>query len=385
MGCERCHLEGAPTLEDGRARAAGYAGAHAPAGPRGIAPGDAFSHALHAGEREISCVQCHAPLERQVDGRDHAPVSFDTCRECHTTGLGRDADVVFPEAHGAEACQWCHADPEGGELRQVQTLARRFVGLDGEPISLADDRPRLLFSFASHGHVDEVRARRDDCADCHHRRIDSIPRVDRPFWHALHLPPRVLDGSLPPDAVRATCAQCHAAVVASDTLAGIELPYDGGDASGCARCHASERNRLEAPSLSPGMTTSETTRPDFPHERHANLGCLECHPMGSPEDYRAVPAAPFEVRTCVACHDDHASLPSCEQCHSPAESIFSSDAPPARDYGSFSHLEPGHRTDDCMRCHTNAADATRISEVELPSGDGAACFECHFGERYHWR
>ena len=168
-------------------------------------------------------------------------------------------------------------------MRRVESVARQFRSRDGKSLSLSDDRPTLFFSFQSHGHVaevDEVEGGRQVCAECHHRDIDTIPRVNRQFWHALHLPPDVLSGRLDDDEISRSCARCHSGIATSFTLAGSGLPYD---ADGCGQCHASETNGGASPQLSGDVFTTPATRIDFPHDRHASVqgGCLACHQLSA--------------------------------------------------------------------------------------------------------
>ncbi len=425
VGCAGCHHVETPTLEDARRFVAEHGSGRSLSdtgrldqAARATPAVAKFDHASHVGERKIECAHCHRPAdsaEVAESRRDFAVVPFTTCMGCHhaegNTAYGELAVVTDSAASGAppfrvdwhgkaeERCLACHAELEDGSPALVETESLAFQdSITGAPIPPSES-PRLLFSLESRGHDEQAGAKGRDCSECHAAGdFASAKRVDRRFWHALHLAelPAGADDVTAERAraLSAACSECHADVVASASLTG--MLFDG---STCARCHASSANGESTPAISERVSRTKTMRTDFPHALHVARadgspslakGCFACHAFESASDgFRAVPATPSEVVDCTACHDDHANVGggSCNLCHAGSDPLFFGGVRAATGGGSFSHFQPGHveSVRDCRSCHAGVESAALVADIGMPDASGEGCFECHFEERFHWR
>jgi hypothetical protein len=243
-----------------------------------------------------------------------------------------------------------------------------------------------------------------------------------------------------PTAARATCAQagCHADWRSEPFHVGAthrrvntqcsmcHLPHQARvDASDCAGCHQSVRERVKDTRVRPPLPF-DTTRarpnvswmpPDepsdprrrgpappaaahwpaeflaaapvvltpssapvvadtFSHDRHRALACITCHATTTPG--RRLTFAP--PRGCQFCHHDAPAASACGKCHDPGEHAAPEAVPvrvtvaghAARDRPvRFSHAT--HQQQRCVDCHT--------TPVTLEADPTVTCGSCH--ENHH--
>lgn len=178
----------------------------------------------------------------------------------------------------------------------------------------------------------------------------AVPAVDperRAFRHAQH--------------ERVTCGVCHALEerhrsrrrwTAQDCAA---CHHGEATPAGCTSCHeradfASPR-RTTTPMHLSVWESPRTRELTFDHDRHADVGCLDCHQGG-------MSRAP---ESCSSCHvNHHRPEAECAQCHV---------APDPAVHDLASHAS-------CGACHS--AEATARPMLSRPS-----CLVCHEGQREH--
>jgi hypothetical protein len=176
-----------------------------------------------------------------------------------------------------------------------------------------------------------------------------IFRDGRPFRHADHRAVTCGDCHRPEERHRDTrvwtardCEACHHGTAAP---------------AGCTSCH--ERASYEPPRGSV-QTLALSVWPEprdrelvFEHERHADLGCLECHRGGM-----GLPA-----QACATCHlDHHRPEAECARCHV---------APDPAVHDLAAHMSCGG-----AGCHAAAA-------TERPMTSRPFCLVCHTDQQDH--
>jgi hypothetical protein len=140
---------------------------------------------------------------------------------------------------------------------------------------------------------------------------------------------------------------------------------------------------LLAGATAPGEAQPAQPRP-FTHERHARLGCLECHGSGPRHGDVRIRSA----RDCAACHHDPRRAETCAGCHAsgtlPSRAVPSTMAlsvwpEPGTRPLPFEH--PRHARLTCRNCHT--APVTLGVQLECRSchedhhRPEAECAQCH--------
>jgi hypothetical protein len=165
-----------------------------------------------------------------------------------------------------------------------------------------------------------------------------------PFSHKHHVGDVGLD-----------CRMCHVTVERA-ALPGMP------SAQICLTCHSQlfadqavfEPLRRSAASGLPIAWRRVTRLADYVYFDHAvhvakGVACIECHGRIDQMALTAL-AQPFEMKWCVACHDDPLS-----RLH-PADAVFAMPPPPlapaaARRLMQAAQLEPRARLTDCSTCH----------------------------------
>lgn len=354
----------------------------------------------HPGRVAHDCRACHAdPHGGQFDA---GPFAEQGCVGCHATthfephefDLDRHAQSAFAltGAHVELDCARCHEEPAGDE-------PRRFDGTPHRCESCHGDAHAGAFAASSR----ELAAHpRGTCATCHG--TDAFADVDlAAFHHERHAGFRI-DGAhaqiectdcharaevadhlgrrfgriVDPDATFGGCVTCH-----DDPHAGrfdrAEVPAEVDGRSGCARCHGTASFRALPYGFEHGGFTG------FPLSgRHAELDCVECHPLRAAPDATGRESHRAKGRECGDCHADphqrqfeRLGRTDCARCHKSQTSFRQL---------SFRHnldsrfpLGDAHRKVPCSSCHElesfGAVQAVRYKP--LPTD----CVDCHGTDR----
>lgn len=310
-----------------------------------------FSDQPHA------CLECHAPIARQL--RDGAGLhgSFGAakangCGVCHgehhgpdfalvnrsTWALAGTADAAAFDhrrigfdlggAHAELACAACHVHADDDVLAAG---THRYLGLAADCGSCHDD-----------AHAGAMAARCDQC----HGQTDwgSLAAAD----HDRHLP-------LAGGHAELACGSCHPPGSARDVLVlgqrGVRDPRD------CRDCHDSPHRQELAAAATVAAPAGET--------RGASAACSACH-RGDHATFaaaRATMTPELHAATGFELVVPHADV-ACERCHAAA--------------GSFAARHPGRDADACATCHRDPHGRQFAPSPTVP----ADCRACHAREQF---
>lgn len=423
---------------------------------------DRFTRSEHS---QLSCHDCHQQsiaasmrqmylwvAERPAEIGPHAKVPNAVCSNCHVTGekevwqriastAGHRTHLESenPKLQGLQ-CVTCH----GVEVHHFSPLDRTCAQSgchEMSAIALGKMRDQTaLHCTACHRFTAEVPvlATRDSaagtltpggrqCFSCHamQERLAGMNMDPARDPHGgtcgmCHNPHQQTE----PAEARRTCTQaaCHSdwrkvpfhvgavhrgAVGQSGTSCTLcHLPHQARvDASNCAGCHESVRERtgrrpplpFDTMRVRRGAGVSSRDDPDpvkgkgdapppdlfpslppaaaadtFSHDRHRSLACLTCHATSSP-DARLTFEPP---RGCQLCHHDVSRMASCAGCHTESERSHPESATvrvtvaghaPRDRTVMFRHAD--HAAQSCVACHT--------TPVTLGVEQPAACASCH--------
>jgi len=159
----------------------------------------------------------------------------------------------------------------------------------------------------------------------------------------------------------------------------------------CVNCHVkatpNDTSRYPFPSLREafmatprGATFVAEFRVQFPHDKHSDQECTDCHE--SPESPKTKPLA---HALCFTCHNQESELPpspqSCDACHKTGSEtsrrLFAHAAPQATntDYSRFKHDNKNHARLPCLLCHRRENNS---AQPTLPGKDQhTPCVGCH--------
>ena len=164
----------------------------------------------------------------------------------------------------------------------------------------------------------------------------------------------------------AGCLSCLLiAFLSMGAFAGVErIPLENAD---CAKCHPKETQDLKDKGA-----------------KHADLGCVDCHPEHPPLGKDVISA-------CDACHDPgssaHYAIEDCKGCHvthRPTEIDFSKVATVKRACISC-HPEQGkamterpssHSEMDCLECHASHKESAGCLDCHDAHAEGMAMADC---------
>jgi hypothetical protein len=288
-------------------------------------PAYAFSHALHGGEQELACTDCHAKWEDAED-----------------PGMPRPAQ-----------CGICHAglDAEKPPERKVTTL---FEGSDFRAAHAGRQSSEVIFSHQRHA------TRGIECATCH----ADVAKDDG----RLSVSGNALRMSM--DA----CIACH-------------LRTSGPKQDDCEACHSVIRAGVAPPSHSANWTRYHGTlvrgrsseRTDQCALCHKSSECTDCHHVELPASHNNYwrirghgLTASMDRQSCMTCHDSD----SCQRCHE--------DIRPQSHVGNFGAPMDRHcltchfplRGETCGVCHPGTPSHDRAS-LPPDHNPGMNCRMCH--------
>ncbi|MCC6673469.1 MAG: hypothetical protein IT458_20595 [Planctomycetes bacterium] len=360
------------------------------------------------GDMTSSCLECHAPIARQLaDG----------------TGLhGRLG------AERAQRCGACHGEHHGEEFRIVNQLGFAIAGV---PDPRTFDHELVGFPMAGmhlelacgecHLHADAFALasgqRRylglsQDCATCHHDPHDGRMRIECAQCHGQdgfaqlaardhdrHLPlegghagldcrrchaegdPRSLEAH---GAARATetdrvCADCHRSPHTPELVRGAAHRTGKPEGASCAACHLPEHTKFLGAEV--GMTREQHRFAGFPlDEPHHEAKCAQCHDPARVEFAQRHPGR--KADQCDACHDDahrgeFAGKPfaaqGCVGCHE--RTRFAPHAFSVEKHAQTAFPLTGSHASkaECKDCHPRAV----ADQPATFHGTKARCDDCH--------
>lgn len=306
-GCAQCHADADARFADGRISAAQHAvtgfqlaAPHAEVACSGCHQGAERAQRF-PGRRADDCRTCHRDAHAgqfpdRASGLAAAPSR--QCTECHVPdrfqphrfGLAAHQATAFPltGAHGAVACDVCHATVVDG--------VRRFVGTAKECGACHRDVHQGVFDRGGRPRQVDGRV---GCSRCHD--TSAFTPVVADFDHALWTGYELVEGH-----AQVACAECHRvpapgrfALVPGRGCANChEDPHLGqfrvGGTTDCRRCHSA--------------TAWRSTR--FDHQRdsrftldetHRELTCSKCHVSYQVGERDVVRYKPLGT-TCGDCH-----------------------------------------------------------------------------------
>jgi hypothetical protein len=185
-------------------------GSHLPGNQQGYAPAQpiAFSHRVHAGQLQITCLYCHSGAER---GPHAGMPAASTCMGCHKF-VTASAEVMRVEA---EEAQRAGRPPRRLVSADVQTLYDA-LGLD-EQLQPDPHKPRRPIAWV---------------------KVHNLPAYTR-FDHRAHVNAGV------------ECASCHGPV---ETMDRIEQVTDL-SMGWCVNCHRERMTAAHTPSTATDCAT----------------------------------------------------------------------------------------------------------------------------------
>jgi hypothetical protein len=383
--CESCHVQGAAKET--------WQAISSTAGHRLHLQSDSASGKLMSGSE---CLTCHAQTAHVFTPTDT------TCsqRGCHLTDETRIQLGRMTSATGLH-CTVCH---------EFTAAVPALASVDSAGNTLRPARQQCLGCHAMTKVLPDFNAAREphsgQCGVCHNPHTQATPAAavkscasaqchltwrDIPF-HTGRVHRKVAEDCL-------TCHQPHAARV---------------DASDCAGCHTSVRERTRHRPPLPFDTTRALQRvsqvpvpieeeprgkgdvapedhfsgvflsrlaprvprpvvDSFPHARHRTLSCIVCHSTSAGHG-----ELNFEQpRGCQICHHQAPATSKCATCHTPDETgpavtlpvhlTVPREPPRARDV-RFSH--PTHSSIQCIECHV-----TPVTMAATPAV--TTCRDCH--------
>jgi hypothetical protein len=354
-----------------------------------------------------SCLECHAPVEAQIEEREglhgaQPRAIAERCATCHSEHHGANFAIVNDQSfalagaknraefdhaligwemngkHSEQECSKCH---ESADLAVLPEGTPRFLGLTQDCASCHEDphKGRMAISCAScHGQetwdglhslghekrLPLIGGHGDiSCRTCHEK---DAPRSLEALGEALHKPkPR-------------DCVACHESPHVEGFTQSAALEAELAPGAGCVVCHAAEHDtfRDERLELSPQQHAFSGFSIAAPH---AELECAQCHEPKAAEFAARYPGRRQDQ--CSACHSDphgaqFASGPfsggDCIACHSrqhfePHEFDLEKHARTAL------ALEGQHAKTECAECHGDPAP----DEPRVFRGTDSQCSACH--------
>lgn len=257
-------------------------------------------HGLHL-ENDIDCATCHDGVESSTDAFGSYRPDMDVCADCHDV----DDD---------KTCIMCHTDLDTvGEWEPPTRAAQLFShgAHMGSGMECADCHGDLAAAPPAIPGKDRCRECHDtaddyaDCRMCHAGDEDLVPFDHRAGWENRHglaatCDPGRCDQCHGPSA----CLDCHAGDNVEPRVHALGFAYSHalqarGHAFECATCHQ-EQDDCIACHRAERVLPQNHSRGDWLRPTdggaHASEGL-------------------FDMESCVSCHDEGASEPTCARCH----------------------------------------------------------------------
>jgi len=239
-------------------------------------------------------------------------------------------------------------------------------------------QPRINYSDFSH--TTHIVKEKLACGSCH--------KVPTKNWKEV----RKGDAAFPDVAEfpeHASCLSCH-----RQQFFARERPVP----KICLNCHVkatpNDTSRHTFPSLGEAfLSTTKATgfvsefRVLFPHDKHADADCADCHETPKPQGKETSKTRPIAHAMCFPCHNQESELAplpaNCGVCHKLPGALASHrtvfahavSQQPATDYSQFKHDNRNHARLPCLLCHRRENNSTQPT---LPGKAAhAPCTGCH--------
>lgn len=243
----------------------------------------------------------------------------------------------------------------------------------------AQRRAQPRVAYANFSHTTHVTKQKLACGSCHKFPTNNWKEVrkgDAAFPDVAEFPEH------------GSCLNCH-----RPQFFARERPVP----AICSNCHVKatpiDTSRYPFPSLGePFLTTAKGAgfvsefHVAFPHDKHTDTACADCHQAAKPED-KGFKTRPLTHATCFTCHNQESELAplpaNCDACHKQgtpggtegrqlfAHAVFT----PAADCSQFKHDNAQHARLPCLLCHRRDNNSPQPT---LPGKAAhAPCTGCH--------
>ncbi|HEX6719190.1 MAG TPA: cytochrome c3 family protein [Pyrinomonadaceae bacterium] len=233
--------------------------------------------------------------------------------------------------------------------------------------------------YSSFSHPTHVTKQKLACASCHKfptKNWKEVRKGDAGFPDVAEFPEH------------ASCLNCHRQQFFARERPAPKI---------CSNCHVKgtpvDTSRYPFPSLGePFLTTTKGARfvsefhVAFPHDKHKDTECADCHEATKPED-KSFKTRLLTHTMCFTCHNQESELaplpPNCDACHKQGTSsgtegrqLFAHATPQSStDYSQFKHDNRNHARLPCLLCHRRENNSPQPT---LPGKAAhAPCTGCH--------
>jgi c(7)-type cytochrome triheme protein len=237
-------------------------------------------------------------------------------------------------------------------------------------IAPAEAQRRAMIDYASFSHSTHVTKQKLACDSCHKfptKNWKEVRKGDAAFPDVAEYPEH------------ASCLQCH-----RQQFFARERPVP----KICSNCHVKatpiDTSRHPFPSLgeaflstAKGVNFVSEFRVAFPHDKHTDTECVDCHQARQPKE-PTFKTRPLTHATCFTCHNQESELAplpqKCDACHKPTERRLYAHAV-LTDYSQFKHDNAQHARLPCLLCHRRENNSPQPT---LPGKAAhAPCAGCH--------
>jgi len=267
-----------------------------------------FSHRKHVDEMGIECSTCHARADSSLKGTDNLLPDMETCFQCH------DGDSAPNE------CTLCHTNPDEAEVvPRITDYSPKFphethlqagekcltchVGISKATDTAVRHLPKMNQCQSCHRQKEVSDPLK--CQVCHTPKEDLQPITHKLEWKHAH---QFAAESSPKE-----CAQCHAQSYCESCHEGKNLTH---------RTHPLNYEWNHAIDAKMNKTQCISCHED-------EVFCIQCHQEKHvmPPSHNRVDwanridggqhkiEAEFDLESCIACHGDYKTYPTCFSCH----------------------------------------------------------------------
>ncbi len=248
------------------------------------------------------------------------------------------------------------------------------IGLAVSATSVAAQR---RVNYSDFSHTTHVTNKKLACGSCHKlptKNWKEVRKGDAAFPDVTEFPEH------------ASCLNCH-----RQQFFARERPVP----KICSNCHVNatpvDTSRRPFPSLAevfPTTTKAATFVSEFhvafPHDKHSDADCADCHQNAKPQGKETSKRRPLAHAMCFTCHNQESELaplpPNCDTCHKQVASqkLFAHAVlpePAAADFSQFKHDNRNHARLPCLLCHRRENNSPQPT---LPGkASHAPCTGCH--------